>query len=875
MPTSDPLAGYRGRRSPERTPEPFGSAGAGAGRFCIQKHAATRTHYDLRLELRGVLKSWAVPKGPSPDPAEKRLAVQVEDHPLSYVDFEGVIPEGEYGAGPMIVWDLGRWTALEDPERGLADGKLLFRLHGYKLRGTWTLVRIAGGETGREWLLIRERRDLAGGAAERAGGWTAPDETPPEPSVLSGLTVEELGARAAGRLDPAEGIRRTLEALEANGARRRDVDPDAVAMMLARTRRRPFSDPAWAFELKLDGYRMLGIRRGGRPRLRTRGGKDATRRFPELARALAALPYGDLVLDGEVVVHDGSGHPSFQRLQARAQLTGRSEIRRAAAERPAAFHAFDLLAFEGWDLRPLPLLERKALLGRLLPPAGPLRPVEHFLGAGEALYQQVRTLGLEGVMAKRADSSYQGGRRAEWLKIHAPRAGAFAVVGFTEPEGRRRGLGALHLAAFPADEPGTDDPGAPGERPTLVYAGKVGTGFREAQLVALRHRLEPLRTPRPACVGAPPGGRGDVWVEPRLACEVRFKERTEQGLLRAPVFLRLLEADRTPGHDREPESARAPAAEAAEREAPSARPAAGAEEAWSEAAFSNLDKVFWPEDGYTKGDLIGYYRAIARWLLPYLEDRPVVLTRFPDGISGKSFFQKDAPDHLPDWIRTETVWSRGAERPIDYIIVEDEATLLHLANLATIPLHLWASRTPDLDRPDWCLLDLDPKEAPFEDVITLARALRRLCEELELPSFVKTSGSTGLHVLIPLGGTLTHEDARGLGELLARLVAAEHPGIATLTRPPEKREGKVYLDYLQNGRGRLMVAPYAVRALPGAPVSAPLRWREVRPGLTLDRFDIRSMPRRVRAMKEEPLRPLLALRPDLPGALARLERRLV
>ncbi len=335
-----------------------------------------------------------------------------------------------------------------------------------------------------------------------------------------------------------------------------------------------------------------------------------------------------------------------------------------------------------------------------------------------------------------------------------------------------------------------------------------------------------------------PRGSGDVWVEPGLLCRVRYKERTEEGRLRAPVFLGLDE-----------ETALEPA---------------------PEVTISNPEKVFWPEEGYTKGDLVGYYSAVAPRLLPFLRDRPVVLTRYPDGIGGKHFFQKDAPDFVPEWIRTEVVWSEGAEREISYFIVNDLPTLLYLANLATIPLHVWASRVADLDRPDWCVLDLDPKEAPFGDVVALALEVRRLCEEIGLPAYVKTSGSTGLHVLVPLGGLLDHDRARTLGELLARVVRDRRPEIATLVRDPARREGRVYLDYVQNGRGRLLVAPYSVRARPGAPVSTPLRWEEVEPGLEPRAFTIATVPERLERLGEDPLGPVLQERPDLGAALERL-----
>ena len=840
QPGPDALSAYRAKRKLERTPEPAGGVAGAPGRlFVVHKHAARHLHYDLRLELDGVLKSWAVPKGPSRNPADKRLAVKVEDHPIEYGDFEGVIPEGNYGAGAVIVWDRGVWVPVGDPGQGLEQGKLLFELRGYKLRGTWTLVKLKRGE--KEWLLIKERDALASTDGEAFA----------QDSVLSGLTVEEL---REGR-DRAAQIRAELERL---GAPRKRLRVEDVAIMLAETRERAFSKPGWIFELKLDGYRMLAARENDAPRLVTRRGNDATPAFPELARALAALPFEGLVLDGEVVVLDESGRPSFQRLQNRAKLSRAPDIKHAAVEAPASLYLFDLLACEGFDLRPLPLLKRKSILARLLPRTGPLRYLEHFEKTGQALFEEVRKLGLEGIVAKKADSPYRAGRSEQWLKIRADRADDFVVVGFTRPKGSRGGFGALHLAGYVDGK--------------LVYAGRAGSGFTAMQLQEVAAALERTRRPDPPCTGPIPTDQGHTWVEPTLVCEVRYKEWTDDGLLRQPVFVRFRDdkpvtecvIQRRGEWGVVPEGAtRGPGAH---RDVPLPTP--------HEVHFSNLDKVFWPDEGYTKGDLIEYYRAIASWLLPYLRDRPVVLTRYPDGIGGKSFFQKDAPGFVPDWVRTERMWSEQARREIGYFVCEDEASLLYLINLGTIPLHVWGSRVAALERPDWCILDLDPKGAPFAHVVTVARALRKLCDDIGLPSFVKTSGSTGLHVMLPLGRQCTYEQARTLGQLLARVIVAQLPKIATVTRSVSRRGGKVYLDYVQNGHGRLLVAPFSVRPIARAPVSTPLEWREVTPKLDIRRFTIRTMPARMRKRKQDPLRAILDLKPDLVPALERLHERL-
>ncbi len=826
---SDRLGAYRAKRAAERTPEPFGGERVGPGHlFVVQQHAARRTHYDFRLEMHGVLWSWAVPKGPSSNPDDKRLAVHVEDHPLDYAEFEGRIPEGNYGAGAVILWDRGLWVPLTDADRGLAEGKLLFELRGHKLRGRWTLVR-----TRENWLLIKERDEWAG--EEGTEGY-------PRDSVLSGLTLDEL-ASGADRGEPVRAELRGLHAPE------RVVRARDVKVMLAVSRERPFSRAGWVFELKYDGYRMIAGKEGERVVLVSRKGRDITATFPEIARAVGALPFERLVLDGEVVVHDETGMPSFARLQKRGRLTRATAVARAAVELPATLYVIDLLGFESFDVRPLPLTQRKRILKDVLPTVGPLRYSEHVDEHGERLYEQICAMGLEGVVAKAAGARYRGGRSHDWVKIKAEKTDDFVVVGFTEPKGTRAGFGALHVAQFLGGR--------------LRYAGRVGSGFTQRELDDVRAQLTRVAREDPPCEIPAEVDTGVVahWVEPQLVCEVRFKERTEQGLLRAPVFLRFRDDKQPAECMREVVDSTEPAA-VAEREAPRAVP------------FTNLDKVFWPSAGYTKGDLIAYYRGVAEWLLPYLRERPLVLTRYPDGIEGKSFFQKDAPDYVPEWIRLERIWSEDAQREVRYFVVEDAESLLYVVNLGTIPLHVWSSRVGSLERPDWCILDLDPKEAPFRHVVKTARAIRALCRDIALPSFVKTSGASGLHVLIPLGRQVTHAQSRTLAELLARVIVAELPDVTTVTRALRERHGRVYIDYVQNGHGRLLVAPFAVRPLPGAPVSMPLRWREVSGKLDPRRLTIANAAKRMRALKGDPLRALLELKPDLQAALEHLSERL-
>ena len=788
--------------------------------------------------MEGVLKSWAVPKGPSKNPADKRLAVHVEDHPIEYGEFEGIIPEGNYGAGAVIVWDRGVWVALEDPVLGLEKGKLLFELRGYKLRGTWTLVKIKKGV--KEWLLIKERDAYVS---------TNGDEFPAG-SVLSGLTVEELKNGA----DKAATLRAEVKRFKAP---QRVVKPEDVPPMLAETREEPFTRSGWVFEVKLDGYRMRVVREGGRARLITRNGNDYTAAFPELARAVSALPYDGLIMDGELVILDDAGRPNFQRLQNRARVSRAPDIRHASVENPGTIYVFDLIALEGYDLRPLPLVKRKALLEQLLPAAGPLRYSPHFEKDGEALYDQAVGLGLEGIVAKQADSPYKSGRSDKWLKIRADKTGDFVVVGYTSPKGSRGGFGALHLGGY------TDG--------QLVYIGRAGSGFNAKQLKDVHEKLESLVVPKPPFEGPVPAEKESHWVAPELVAEVRYKEVTGDGLLRQPVFLRFRD-------DKDPKECAIPGSgewgvvrDGGEPEVPAARieplPTPHVQ-------FTNLNKVFWPEEGYTKGDLIEYYRSVSQWMLPYLTDRPLVLTRYPDGINGKSFFQKDAPEYAQQFVRTITIWSEDSQRELDYFVCDNEASLLYIANMGAILLHIWSSQVTTLETPDWCILDLDPKEAPFTDVVTVAKTVKALCDEIGLPTGIKTSGSTGLHVLIPLARQVTYAQSRTLGGLLARVIAADLPEIATVTRQVQKRGGKVYLDYVQNGHGRLLVAPFSARPLPGAPASTPLRWEEVTPQLDIRSFTIRSVPERMRTMAEDPLLAVLDEQPDLLDALEKLQAKL-
>lgn len=857
------LDAYRAKRTGGATPEPMASqppaqvaaAARGPRVFVVHQHDATRMHWDLRLEIDGVLCSWAVPREPSMDPDDKRLAVKVENHPIEYVNFEAVIPEGNYGAGAMIAWDRGLFRPLIDPAQGLLDGEIKFELYGYKLRGAFTLVHTGKGKRGREsgkgsdhWLLIKKRD-------EPAEHYLASKQELSAASVLSGLTVEELGAGA-----PSHQL--VVTEIAKLGLPRRVLVPETTDPMLCQTADKAFSSRDWVFELKYDGFRQIAFGGAGEAKLRYRSGQDSTNRYPEITACLRALPIPGLVLDGEIVMLDAEGKPDFHKLSFRGQMHRASEIQRAALAQPVTYVVFDLLGAAGFDLRGLPLVARKALLKKIVPSVGPLRYAEHIEQHGEALLAQVVARGLEGVVAKKASSPYKGKRSPDWLKLKKDPEADFAVCGYTPPKNSRAGLGALHLCVWHEDR--------------WVWAGKVGSGFDDKQLVALAAELAAKPRWKPT-FPRPEGSSDAKWIEPELVVQVRYREWPEDSSLRFPVFERL----------RRDKAAR-------ECPMPMRRTGEGAREAGDgdghephdepldagfeqdvparELRLTNLNKVFWKDEGITKGDLIEYYRAVAPVMLPYLKDRPTVLTRYPDGIDGEMFYQKDMPAWVPPWLRTTTLWSEHSQREVHYVMIDDADGLAYVANLGSIPIHAWASRSVSLEHPDWAILDLDPKQAPREHVVPLARAIHDLCEAVGLPNFVKTSGQSGLHVLVPLAGQCTFEQARTLAYLIALLVEKQHPDMATTARNPAARGGRVYLDWGQNAHGQLLVAPYSVRPVAGAPVSMPVTWDEVTPDLDARQFTMRNALDRIAAWAGDPCLPVLTVRPDLKAALTALER---
>ena len=825
---------YRKKRDPERTPEPFGAGVTAPGsRFVIQKHGARRLHYDLRLEMDGVLKSWAVPKGPSMRAEEKRLAVHVEDHPIDYADFEGVIPPDNYGAGAVIVWDRGRYRLVKpgDPLEQLDRGKLELEFFGHKVRGVWTLVRMSKKE--KDWLLLKK--------ADSFAGTEELTERYPR-SVLSGLTLEEMA-------DVPTKISELHEHLRKIKAPKQTFSARSQPLMLATQQEQPFSGPEWIFEIKYDGVRVLAERQGDSVELYGRNGTEITNRYPEIKEALKRLAVERFVIDGEIVALDERGQPSFQKLQARMHLSNPRDIQQAMSAAPVEGIFFDCLAIEGHDLRSLGLLERKEILKRFLPPLGRARYSDHVEIAGKDFFEAASERRLEGILAKKANSRYTGGRSRDWVKIKCQQRQEFVIGGYTDPQGERGYFGALHLGLYQDNK--------------LIYVSKVGTGFDTRSLKLIWEKMQPLARAKSPFEKKSPTGRGNHWLEPALVCEVRYSGWTDDGGIRQPTFLGL-RPDKKPEECRkeEPDPLKVP-------ELPLAAPAENVPD--KQVKFTNLKKIFWPDEGYTKEDLIQYYRTIAPLLLPYLKNRPLVLTRYPDGIAGKSFFQKDAPEFVPSWIRREKIYSKDTDRDIGYIIVDDLETLLYVINMGTIPLHLWSSRVDSLERPDWLVLDLDPKGAPFSHVVEVACAVHEILTELRLESFIKTSGASGLHILVPLGARYTHEQAKNFARLLAILGAESVPDISTIARPIAARRGKVYIDFGQNGYGVTIAAPFAVRPLRKATVSCPLLWQEVNARLDPSLFTIETVPPRFQKMKD-PMASILRKGMDLASALKQVEK---
>lgn len=798
------LREYAAKRKAAATPEPPARAMPPGGRiFCVQRHDARGLHYDLRLEQNGVLCSWAVPQGPTLDPQSKRLAVQVEDHPVDYANFEGNIPAGNYGAGSVMLWDLGQWAPLTEVpvEEQFARGDLKFYLDGRKLRGEFALVRMKARARARqpEWLLLKKPDRFA------AAGW---DADALAWSILTGRTQAQI----------------------ATGAPALTMPERAPRLMLAQIAPAPPAGEDWLYEVKWDGVRATATVQLGRLTLRSRRGDDITDQYPELAAlpSYVCSPYA--VLDGEIAVCDPAGRPRFNLIQPRIMARGKPAIAALARTAPASFFAFDLLQDGAEDLRVHPLSLRRHRLEQILLPHAGLRLSEAFSG-GAALLSAARQLGLEGIMAKRLSSAYHPRRHRDWLKIKIANEDDFVICGYTVE--RRSTFGALVLAA----EEG------PGE---LRYVGNVGTGFDEAAQAELLALMQPLRRQEPTV--ALKSAKRIVWLRPELKCRVRFLEVTPQGNLRAPVFA---------GLSQPPEPRAAPAQ-------PTVRPAA--------ARVTHPNKVLFPKDGIIKRALVDYYDSVAHLLLPHLKDRPLTLLRYPDGIEKPGFYQKETLNKLPSWFPTVRVETPDGTRHLAMCNTRED--LLYLINLNCIDLSAWMSRAPRLEQPDFLLIDLDPHQAPYSLIVDAALAIRDRLQSLGLRGYPKTTGGDGMHIYVPLEPVYRFDQVRSFAEVLARLMAQQHPKLFTLERALKSRApSRIYFDWLQIGEGKTISAPYVVRPKPGAPVATPLDWSEVRRSLLPGAFNIGSAPARFER-KPDLFAPALKDSQRLEAAVERLDEML-
>jgi DNA ligase D len=770
------LQTYRQKRNFARTSEPAGGSADGTGnRFVVHQHHATANHYDLRLELGGVLKSWAVPKGPSLDPADKRLAVETEDHPLEYIDFEGVIPEGEYGGGPMIVWDTGVWAPMEDAEESLRKGAFKFRLFGQKLKGGWMLARMKPrpGEEDRNWILFKERDPFADTTVDILA-------SRPE-SARSGRRIEELVAKPKkpaprpARLAPGR-----IEGAVAGPA------PERIAPQLASPTPAPPDGDGWLHEIKFDGYRTAAHIAGGAVRLVTRGGLDWTKRYADLPAALARLPCREAILDGEIVATDDKGIPRLSALQD-ALSTG--------AAGKLTFYAFDLLHLDGWDLRNVPLIQRKALLSQFLAGSvtanSAIQVSDHVEGDGRALYERASEMGLEGIVSKRADAPYQSDRSKTWLKAKALQADDFVIAGYTVSQAAE-GLASLALAEW-----------ADGE---LQYRGKVGTGFDAATLEALLARLEPLRSGAEPLDGAP---RDIIWVRPVLSARIHYGARTTDNLLRHSVFKGLREVELT-------SAASAPARKRLISDADLAT-------IW----VTNPTRRLFGRSGPTKLDIAVYYAAMGDFMLPHLLGRPVSLFRCPTGRPQDCFFQRHPFTGMPPTIASfDTKNSEGETK--GYISVEDVKGYLALAQFGVVEFHTWGTLRKNLDRPDRVVFDLDPGEGiAWREVVEAAVHVRGALQGLGLEPFVKTSGGKGIHVVVPTTRKLGWKQFHEAASEISAGIAATAPTVFTTVMGKENRRKRIFIDFHRNARGATAVAPYSLRGRAHTPVSTPLSWSDL------------------------------------------------
>ena len=859
------LEKYAKKRDFTKTTEPKAGQSTDKNklRFVIQKHDASRLHYDFRLEMEGVLKSWAVPKGPSTDPKTKRLAMMVEDHPYDYLLFEGIIPQGEYGGGTVIVWDEGNYEPIEAIKgkkaqeknllKQLKEGSLKIKLHGKKLAGEYALVKTNGmGENG--WLLIKHKDEYA----------SATDITKKDKSILSGNTIEmmEKNSRKVWKGGQEQTIKNTEVPLKKKAEKqiekaleiseftveailkstKKTKIPEGIKPMLATLAEAPFDDPEWVYEVKWDGYRALGFINKGNVDLLSRNNKSFNDKFYPLKQALEAWKI-NAVVDGEILVINDKGISDFGKLQ-----NWRSE-----ADGELIFYIFDLLWYEGKNLMDLPLNQRQQVLKEILPADDDsIRLSKVFNASGIDFFKAAEKMGLEGIIAKKAASTYSASLRSrEWLKIKVSNRQEVVIAGYTKNEDTTKAFSSLLLGVY--------------EDGKFQYVGKVGTGFSSKQQKEMLGLFKPLiidKSPfttepeynKPSRFRPNPPKAKATWLKPELVCEVAFTEVTSDGVFRHPSFqgmrsdknavdvIREIEQSTEAIINEEPENvhrqAVSPPKNSAKKTLLNPKDETQVRKICGhDLKFTSLSKLYWPEDGVTKRDMFNFYYQISEYILPYLKNRPQSLNRFPGGIHGQSFYQKDVKGKAPDWVKTFP-YVNGEGEHKEYLVGADEATLLWMASLGCIEMNPWFSRIQSPDQPDYCVIDLDPDKNTFDQVIEAAQEVKKVCDAIDVPCYCKTSGSTGIHVYIPLNAKYSYDQSQMFARIIVNIVHKQLPGYTSLERMIAKRKGKMYLDFLQNRPGATIAGPYSLRPKPGATVSMPLHWDEVKPGLTMKDFTI-------------------------------------
>ncbi|MBE0663124.1 MAG: DNA ligase D [Bacteroidales bacterium] len=881
------LTKYKKKRNFNESPEPTGgSPDNDKLRFLIQKHDARNLHYDFRLEMEGVLKSWAVPKGPSTDPDVKRLAMMVEDHPYDYINFEGIIPSG-YGKGTVIVWDEGFYEPADadgkdkiaqDKElrRGIHAGKLQLVLHGKKLKGEYALVKTRGKEEN-AWLLFKVKDKFV----------SREDITLKDKSVISKKTLAEIektstnfyrdnrvkdssskskketplkkrsDVKATSTKNKSEKENKDAgDAIESSGKTAKF--PSKLAPMLATVVDKPFDKDGWQYEIKWDGYRAVAFCNKEKVDLKSRNDKSFNEKFYPVHKAIQQWNL-HAVVDGEVVVLDEAGKPNFGALQ-----NWRSE-----ADGEIYFYVFDLLWINGKDLMQIPLSERRTMLKQIIPENSIIRFSENFEVNGTEFFDTAKKMGLEGIMAKKSDSTYSPGIRSkEWLKIKANKRQEMVIGGYTKNEDTPKSFSSLLLGVYDGGK--------------LMYTGKAGTGFSDKQQLDMLKQFKPYITKsspftelpeinKPSRFRNNPPKATAVWMKPELVCEVGFTEMTTEGIMRHPSFEAMRSDKKATDVTKEAMNTGEIIVQKGTKSKPIIKPVGSKDRKTflnpadktqvrkingNEIKFTNLDKIYRPEEKITKRDMLNYYYQIAPFILPYLKDRPQAMNRHPNGINGKSFYFKDVTATAPDWVEKFDYKSDADNRLRKYLVAKDEASLLYMANLGCIEMNPWHSKVEKEDYPDWCIIDLDPAENTFDQVIEAANVCRYILEAMGVSSYPKTSGSSGMHIYIPMGAKYTYEQSKEFARVIATLVQREIPKYTSIERIVKARKGKMYIDFLQNRSQATVAAPYSLRPKPGATVSMPLMWDEVKKGLKMSDFNIYNALDRIKS-KGDIFKPVL------------------